>query len=355
MDRLRINWLLLPLSGLYGVIILFRNWLFNSHLVTSTRPAVYTISVGNLTVGGTGKTPMVEFLIKRYTSDESLAGQGAVATLSRGYGRQTTGFRIATDVDTAATVGDEPLQLYRKFSPFVRVCVGERRVAAIKQLLELHPETKVILLDDAYQHRAVQPHLNLLLTDHHRLFYNDFPFPAGRLREFRTGARRADAVVVTKCPTDLPIAKQQQVAHRIQAYTRPQTPIFFAGLQYEKPVSFATRQPTANLHSVLLVSGLANADPLEAYVRQMFLLHQHKRYADHYVYTRADLTSLLADLPTGAGLLTTEKDWVKLDALLTPPERSTWPLYYLPVVVQFLPNHESAFTEFLTEQDYKNR
>lgn len=354
MNRLRINWLLLPFSGLYGVIIAIRNWLFHNHLLTSTRPAVYTISVGNLTVGGTGKTPMVEFLIKRYALGGAVVNGGEVATLSRGYGRKTTGFRIVNDVDTANTVGDEPLQLYRKFSPSVRVCVGERRVAAIKVFLELYPKTKPILLDDAYQHRAVRPHLNLLLTDYNRPFYDDFPFPAGRLREFRSGAQRADAVVVTKCPLDLSMGDQQRMAHQILPYTRLQTPIFFAGLQYDKPVSFATRQPVSDLQSVVLVSGLANADPLEDYVRQTFHLHGHKRFADHYAYTRADLTNLMAELPMGAGLLTTEKDWVKLDALLTPTERATWPLHYLPIAVQFLPGQEVIFEQFLTEHDISN-
>ena len=296
---------------------------------------------------------MVEFLIKRYALGGGSADRGEVATLSRGYGRQTTGFRIVNDVDTAATVGDEPLQLYRKFSPLIRVCVGERRVAAIKELLQLHSQTKPILLDDAFQHRAVQPHLNLLLTDYSRPFYDDFPFPAGRLREFRSGARRADAVVVTKCPMNLSETDQQRMRQRIRVYTRPQTPIFFAGLQYNNPVSFATRQPVSDLRSVVLVSGLANADPLEIYVRQTFQLHQHKRFADHYAYTRADLTPLLADLPKGAGLLTTEKDWVKLDALLTPSERAGCSLYYLPVAVQFLPGQEASFEQFLTEQDQK--
>ena len=188
----------------------FRNWLFDSHLLTAVQPAVYSISIGNLTVGGTGKTPMVELLIKRYLQDTPLYA-GATATLSRGYGRRTTGFRMAAETDTAETIGDEPLQLYRKFSPAVRVCVGERRVDAIKALLELHPETIRVLLDDAFQHRAVRPHLNLLLVDYNRPFYTDYPFPAGRLRERRKGARRADAIIVTKCPLNLWTTEQARM------------------------------------------------------------------------------------------------------------------------------------------------
>ncbi|GAB4036593.1 tetraacyldisaccharide 4'-kinase [Spirosoma gilvum] len=292
---------------------------------------------------------MVEFLIKRYLSNEPTL-VGAVATLSRGYGRKTKGFRIATNTDTAETVGDEPLQIYRKFGQRIRVCVGERRVEAIQSLLAVYPETACVVLDDAFQHRAVRPHLSILLTDYNRLFYDDYPFPAGRLRERRMGARRADAIVVTKCPINLWKTEQQRVVARIRSYTRPDTPIFFAGLQYGQPVSFATHQPVAGLTNVTLVSGLANADPLENYVRQTYGIRKHYRFADHYAYLRADLESIIAVLPADSAILTTEKDWVKLDALLTAEERSTWPLYYLPIAVQFLDGDEMKFLAFLDDR-----
>ena len=354
MKRLGTNRLLLPLSKLYELITGFRNWLFDSRLSSSTRPDVYTISVGNLTVGGTGKTPMVEFLIKRYLRLPQ-STEPDTATLSRGYGRSTTGFRIATAADTADTIGDEPRQLFLKFSPRVRVCVGERRVPAIDALLAQHPETKRILLDDAFQHRAVQPHLNLLLMDYHRPIYADYPFPAGRLREGRSGARRADAVIVTKCPTNLWATEQDRIREQLKPYIRPETPVFFAGLQYGQPLSFATRQPVLNCRNVVLVSGLANADPLDQYVRQTFQVLHHHRFADHYAYTRADIVILMANLPAHTFLLTTEKDWVKLDALLSPEERAVWPLAYLPVSMAFLPGYDLAFTQLMDGSDLKNR
>lgn len=354
MKRSVVKWLLLPFSGLYGLVTDLRNWLFNSHLLKVYYPKIYTVSVGNLTVGGTGKTPMIELLIKRSLT-EALSGPGEIATLSRGYGRKTTGFRVATELDTASSLGDEPLQLYRKFSPRVRVCVGERRAEAIQLLLDEYPETAQILLDDAFQHRAVQPHLSILLMDYNRPFYADHPFPAGRLRERRHGARRADAIVVTKCPIDLFTTEQQRIAARIRPYARVETPIFFAGLRYDPPISFANQQPVESLTGVIVVSGLANADPLEQYVRKTFHLHSHYRFADHYDYTRADLDRLLAALPAGSALLTTEKDWVKLDALLSLSERTTLPLYYLPVAVQFLPGQEQAFAQFMTGNALKIR
>jgi tetraacyldisaccharide 4'-kinase len=354
MKRLVSKWLLFPFSGLYGLLTDIRNWLFSSHLFNSTRPPIYTICVGNLTVGGTGKTPMIEFLIKRSARSGEFH-PGETATLSRGYGRETTGFRLATASDTASTVGDEPLQLFRKFSPYVRVCVGERRVDAISSLLKLHPETRRLLLDDAYQHRAVQPHLSILLMDYNRPFYEDYPFPAGRLRERRKGARRADAIVVTKCPANLFATEQQRISAKIRPYARPETPIFFAGLSYSDPVAFANHTAVRHLRKVVLVSGLANARPLEQYVRQSFQLQEHLCYGDHHAYSRADLDRMLATRQPDVALLTTEKDWVKLDALLTAEERATLPLYYMPVAVQFLPGHEPRFGEFLDQSSLKIR
>lgn len=296
---------------------------------------------------------MIEFLIKRSVTRESTP-LGKTATLSRGYGRQTTGFRLANETDTATTIGDEPRQLYRKYSPVVRVYVGERRADALRSIRALHPETDHVLLDDAYQHRAVQPHLSILLMDYNRPFYADYPFPAGRLRERRHGARRADVLVVTKCPHDLFATEQQRMSAKIRPYARPDAPIFFAGLQYDQPVSFATRQAVMNLDKVVLVSGLANADPLDHYVRQTYRLIRHERFPDHHAYSRVELDTLLASLPPQTALLTTEKDWVKLDTLLTENERATLPLYYLPVAVQFLPGQEAGFNQFLDESRLKN-
>ena len=339
-------WLLLPLSRIYGLITDARNYLYDSRLFVQYRPDVFTVSVGNLTVGGTGKTPMIEYLIKRFLLSTTTVPFETV-TLSRGYGRQTTGFRLAQDADTARTIGDEPLQLSRKFACRVRVCVGEKRADAIKTIQAYYPETKRILLDDAFQHRAVQPHLNLLLMDYNRPFYRDYPFPAGRLRERRHGARRADAVIVTKCPATLSVAEQQRVKELLSPYTRPATPVFFAGLYYDQPMRFATNQPVSNLREVVLVSGLASADALEQYVRQAFSMQHHHRFADHHAYSHADLDRLLRELKPGVSLLTTEKDWVKLDALLTPDERATLPLYYLPIQVVFLGDDERTFDRLL--------
>jgi tetraacyldisaccharide 4'-kinase len=310
------------------------------------RSEVSLIAVGNLTVGGTGKTPMIEYLIKRYITTKPV-GPVNLATLSRGYGRKTKGFRLAIGQDNAETIGDEPFQIYRKFNQWVTVCVGERRAEAIRQLQQRQPQINCVLLDDAFQHRAVQPHLNILLTDYSRLFYKDHPFPAGRLRERRHGAERADAIVVTKCPDRLPNNEQATIKEAISTYSSPGVPIYFAGLRYGNPTSFATQQSVSNVTSVVLASGLANAAPLEEYVKKTFRLIKHHRFPDHHSYTRAEFDQLINSLKPGESLVVTEKDWVKLDAFLNDQERATLPLYYLPVEIEFLDSYKQDFDQLV--------
>lgn len=335
--------LLKPLSLAYGSALALRNALYDHHFLPTHRPTQRCIAVGNLTVGGTGKTPAVEYLLRHLlTLDEQLTGNAA--TLSRGYGRQTTGFRIATAADTAATIGDEPLQLFRNFGPAVCITVGERRADALRQLAIDRPDVRTVVLDDAYQHRAVQPQLNLLLTDYNRPFYLDEPFPGGRLRERRAGARRADAVVVTKCPQAPSPTERATIKRQIHRYTNTdRVPVLFAGLAYDQPRQFTDQSPTTINGPVRLVSGLANAEPLVRYVTDTWGLLQHDAFGDHHAYTRADVQRLLAQTPTDTWLLTTQKDEVKLSPLLTETERCTRRLAYLPVGMTFF-EHDDART-----------
>ncbi|MBO0949137.1 tetraacyldisaccharide 4'-kinase [Fibrella forsythiae] len=332
--------LLKPLSLAYGGVLALRNVLYDHNFVTTYIPTQRCISVGNLTVGGTGKTPAVEYLL-RYLQTLDPALTGEIATLSRGYGRQTHGFRVATSADSAATIGDEPLQLFRNFSPAITITVGERRADALRQLALEQPEIRTVVLDDAYQHRAVQPQLNLLLTDYYRPFYTDDPFPGGRLRERRTGARRADAVIVTKCPHDLSPAEQATIDRQIRRYTEPvagaaKVPILFAGLAYGQPRLFGGQAQAQITGPVQLVSGLAHADPLVRYVANTWGVAHHTDFGDHYAYTRADVDQLVAQTPTETWFLTTQKDEVKLAPLLTESEQKTGRFAYLPVSMTFL-------------------
>ncbi|WP_229311686.1 tetraacyldisaccharide 4'-kinase [Larkinella rosea] len=341
-----------PLNWLYGGITDIRNFLYDSRITKSLSPPIYTISVGNLTVGGTGKTPHVDYLV------HLLKKSGPIATLSRGYGRRTRGFRIATDADTADTIGDEPLLLYRKHGRqigtnpgSVTVSVGEKRAEAISKLVMNNPDLQVIILDDAFQHRPVQPHLNILLTDYNRPFYRDQPFPGGRLRERRHGARRADVIVVTKCPDNLRVADQGEIEERIRGYSRADIPVFFTGIQYGNPVCFAEDAIKSALKRVVLVTGIAQSEPLEAYVKSHFSMAQHLQFADHYRYTMDDLEKIQRLIPTGGAVLTTEKDFVKLAPLVSESGAEATAFYYLPIEVRFL-SQEDQFqkisTKFLT-------
>jgi tetraacyldisaccharide 4'-kinase len=287
------------------------------------------IGVGNLAVGGTGKTPMIEYLVR-------LLEKRQLATLSRGYGRKTRGFRIASQGDTAATIGDEPLQLFRKFGDRVTVAVGEERVMAVPNILDQFSETEVILLDDAFQHRKVKPGLNILLTDYQRLFYNDFLLPMGRLREARRGAARADIVVVTKCPQSISEDEIMEVTHAIRRYVRQ--PVFFSRIRYGKATEVTHTGVVPD--RVVLVSGIANAAPLESYVRQRYNLVAHIRFGDHHHYTDRDIQRVVASTADDKAtpVLTTEKDMVKLSA---PEFDKYWracPLFFLPIELEFVKN-----------------
>lgn len=342
--------LLLPFTFLYGLLTDLRNYLYDRGLLKSIQFEVFTLNVGNLAVGGTGKTPHVAYLVRL------LSQEFGVATLSRGYGRQTKGFLLADQAASASTMGDEPMLFYQRFGQKISVAVGEERVLAIPQLLYEKPQTQVILLDDAYQHRAVHPHLNLLLTDYHRLFTRDLPFPSGRLREKRHGARRANGVIVTKCPADLSTEAREKCAKEIRRYTRRDTPVYFSGIRYGEPVPFSADQPPVMDGEVILVSGIARAAPFEQYARQHFKVLDHCEFRDHHRYSERDIRKIekmaqkdgraeLTPQPSQApvSVLTTEKDYVKLTAL----PLNTWakgvPFFYLPIEIYFLAQEGTPF------------
>lgn len=322
--------MMFPFALLYDGVTRVRNHLYNKGLKPGASFAIPVLGVGNLTVGGTGKTPMIEYLLRR------LAGR-RVATLSRGYGRKTRGIRLTSTEDSADTVGDEPYQLYTKFGRQATIAVGEDRALAIPHILQEHPDTEVILLDDAYQHRRVKPSLQILLTDYGRPFYKDFVMPAGRLREARAGANRADVVVVTKCPQGLSEATMDDITRHIRRYTAAL--VCFASIRYGEPQP-ATPAATTRPEKVVLVTALANSAPLEAYVAKQFTLCQHLQFADHHRYTERDVLRMKVALPETGAILTTEKDYVKLMNPILAAHVPSCPIFYLPIEVFFIRNGE---------------
>ncbi len=338
---------LLPFTWLYQGITQFRNYLYDHSYIKSFDFETRVINVGNLTVGGTGKTPHVEYLIRQLRSEAS------ICTLSRGYGRKSSGFILADKTATADLIGDEPMQFFRKFSPKVGVAVGEDRVEAIPNILFERQETNLIILDDAFQHRAVVPLLNILLCDFNRPFYEDYPFPAGRLREGRCGARRADIVIVSKCPATLSVSEQEGIQQKIQKYTRSGTAVFFTTMHYA-PVHHSknrTAKEEAKLRqgdAVLLVSGIAQAQALEAYVGTHFNLVEHLEFPDHHHYQEKDLEKIkkIAKKHRDIAVLTTEKDEVKLAAAAFGDFWKDISRHYLPIEVRFL-GREEEFLDLL--------
>lgn len=282
------------------------------------------ISVGNLSTGGTGKTPMIEFLIK------ALKGHVNLATISRGYGRKTRGFKKADETDTASSVGDEPLQFYKKFGDAVTVSVCEERIIAIPSLLLDDDSLDVFLLDDAFQHRQAGRDFDILLSDYNHPFYEDFVLPTGNLREPRKGAARADAVIITKCPSDLDDREKKSIIKSVRVYNK-EVPIYFSHISY-MPIVPVFNKPKA-AKDVALLTGVAKAEPIVTYLKKSLNVSQHLKYPDHYSFRERDLNDIKQKMDAKGlnTLVTTEKDMVRL---LPFKEHSIFDeidLFYLPI------------------------
>lgn len=343
---------LYPFSILYNLVTAFRNHLYNIGYKRSFHFETNIISVGNLTIGGTGKSPHVEYLIRL------LKDQYKVATLSRGYGRKTKGFIIADDKCDWETIGDEPMQFYRKFVKPTRfskprrfsgitIAVCEDRALAIPQILFEKPDTDVIILDDAFQHRPVIPDLNILLTDYNRQFYNDLLLPAGRLRESRKNAQRADVIIVTKCPENLPEDERRKIETKIRKYSVKESSVFFTGIKYNKPVPvFKDRRATAwsggmpDQKSILLFSGIADNTSLKNELEKKYKLTRSLDFGDHHNYSATDILKIKNEFSAiseqNKCLLTTEKDMVKLLKPELAEHLKELPVFYVPIEVYFL-------------------
>lgn len=339
-----LKFLLYPFSLLYGLVMWLRNRLYDSGTLTAVSFDIPMIAVGNLSVGGTGKTPHVEYLIRL------LKDRFSVATLSRGYNRRTRGFFLANEDSTAAQLGDEPMQFHQKF-PEISVCVGEERMLAVPELLRERQDTQVILLDDAFQHRSIKPGKNILVTEYNRPFTRDHVVPFGRLREGRKGYERADIIIVSKCPASMPAAEKQAMEREIAPL--PHQQLFFTSLQYGQLYNMLSGAPVAVTPeaSVLLVCGIARPAPLVQHLKEQYKEVFLLPFPDHYYYSNADLEKIERELKGLPGteklVLTTEKDAVRLHLLQDRLEQLNLQMAVIPVEISFLFGEGNSFNNYI--------
>jgi len=337
-----IRMLLFPFSLIYALAVWIRNRLFDSGIYDSSSFNMPVIGIGNLSVGGTGKSPLVEFLLKKFMKKYKMA------VLSRGYKRKTKGYALANEQTTALEIGDEPMQFFKKF-PEVAVAVGEERAAAIPQLLHDKPGTQVIILDDCFQHRAIKPGLNILLTDYHNLFTRDWFLPTGDLRDQPGSYARADILIVTKCPSGLSETEKEEITKELNVLDHQQ--IFFTSIQYGYPyhILFKKEMLIDEHTEALLISGVADPRPLKKYLSDHSGAYYEILYNDHHIFTIDDWKEIRkrfnAITAPNKIILTTEKDAVRLMKFQESLERL--PVYVIPIQIQFLFGEEERFSSLI--------
>lgn len=349
--------LLFPISVLYGTVTFVRNKMFDCGILPSEKFDVPVICVGNLSIGGTGKTPHTEYLA------QLLSARYRVAVLSRGYKRKSKGFVLADERTTARELGDEPYQIKRKF-PDIKVAVDADRRNGISRLMQLSDEEKpeVIILDDAFQHRYVKPTLSLLLTDCNRLYTSDYVLPAGRLREWKSGASRADIIIVTKCKADISDEERKNILRQISPSKNQR--VFFTYINYGEllPVFGESCDALMNVTSgnpeVILLTGIANPLPLKNKVEEFSSNIDMLSFPDHHDFSEADIRSVENRLKAGKDnrkiVVTTEKDAVRLLANSYLSDDYKGLFYYLPIKIDFCGGEAEDFDKIILNKVVKN-
>ncbi len=310
--------ILFPIVPIYYLVTWLRNKLYDLGIKKSVSYNFPVICVGNLSVGGTGKTPMIEYLIRLLKDDFK------VATLSRGYKRKSKGFQIGDKNTTVDVLGDEPFQFYSKFKDDIKVAVDSNRSEGINILRRLEDYPEVILLDDAFQHRKVKAGFNILLTTYGNIYTEDFVLPTGNLREPRSGAKRANVIIVTKCPKDL--SKSEKVAILSKLKLQNHQFVFFSSIAYADEVfSNDSSKNLESLPNFTLVTGIANAKPLVDFLEAKNLNFEHLNFKDHHDFSQEDILKLEKQ----ELIVTTEKDYMRLKQYESLKEK----LFYLPITV----------------------
>lgn len=353
-DLIKINDWLLPFSWIYGSIVRFRNWLFDMGLKKSKSFSIPIISVGNITVGGSGKTPHVEYLIRL------LHDKAKIAVLSRGYKRKSHGYVLAEESTTMPEIGDEPFQMHQKFSD-IYVAVDAKRARGIENLQndEATKDVDVVLLDDAFQHRYVKPGINILLVDYHRLIIYDKMLPAGRLREPLSGKNRADIVIITKCPKDLKPMEFRVLTKAMDLY--PFQKLYFTSIDYDTPKGvFEEKQIELDKlqdYHALLLTGIASPKQMEHDLKPMTKDITNLSFGDHHSFKGKDIDRIndaFESMPEPRIIITTEKDAVRLRETEGLYEKVKSNMYELPIKVSFMLDQQDNFNEKIISYVRKN-
>ena len=349
--KLIIGLLLTPFSLLFGCVAAIRRFLYRKGMLHSEKSPIPTIDIGNLAVGGTGKTPHTQYVI------DLLKREFQVAALSRGYGRKSNGYqsilRINPQDRNAEMFGDEPYMTHLQF-PDIPLAVDGDRVEGVRNLLEENPETNVIVLDDAYQHLRFRPSFHILLTEYDRPFRPDMPMPAGKLREFPRAARYADAVIVTKVPEN---GKTEESFWRHKLRLLPQQELFFTRFHYDQllPVTQAAqRLEVENVRDVVVLTGVAHPKPLLKHLEKTYTIVGHHAFPDHHIFTEKELQLIYDQHFNNLGercvLVTTEKDWMRLQAEHIRNIVSVLPVFVVRVEVEFLTDtQKDRFNQILID------
>lgn len=316
--------LFFPLSLIWFGITEIRNHFFDRGFISSYQIPKKSICIGNLSVGGTGKTPMTSYLAELFYSEKK------VQILSRGYGRKSKGFMLVSNSETTENVGDEPLYYKLKFKNNVQVAVCENRKAGIEQIgIE---NFDLLLLDDAYQHRHVKAGFTILLTSYSSLFVNDFLLPSGNLRESRKNANRADCIVITKCPNDLSNDIKKTIKTKFSQFDKP---IFYGHIRYQEFIGFG--KPLKSIEKIILVSGIANPKPLVDYLQKSYWL-ELIQFPDHHQFTKSEIDEIHRKIDTFANdktaILTTEKDFARLHDKINSWRLNEYPWHYIPIQME---------------------
>lgn len=341
---------LIPLGWIFGNVARLRRWLYHRGVLKSYQPEIPVICVGNIAIGGTGKTPHAAYLM------ELLSHHHQVAMLSRGYGRKSRGYVLANTTPTeklsADLIGDEPLLLHYRFPKLPLAVDGDRREGVVK-LREYAPETDVVVMDDAYQHLNFSPTVRLVLTEFRRPYFKDYPMPAGRLREFPDAVSVADAVIVTK--VDVPDGEVNRDEWRCNLKIRDDQPLFFTHYRYAcpEPVTEAANLQMLEDSKVVLLTGIARPLPLLEHLQQNYNVCQHLNFPDHHPYNRFELEQIIKNVSSEDGprkvLFTTEKDWMRLQSQKLQKYVSLLPVFIVPIQVDFLTESEKLMFNNLIE------